>query len=467
MADGNSSGANERICESGPYFCKRDRNKPGTISIYTCKGRQTVPVGKTGECSPKGEVISEAQLGRIELALARFVVGDMEATARVRAGITKSDMFVKECVSQQVLVRQAFHAGAVKKVQDALDALMQSGDALPEQAMNLRFQVKRATVAGTKEGSTWKSLVKLLGRVWPEGDGPTVSQFTETKQLEFATGAMRIGYKQTTVAMFLSCLFSAFNHCDRAELLLLKVPRRMRQEAWVIKNDEDDEVVAYELEDIAALFNAASKNESWWRYMNLATHGARPSTLTEATWMQILSMEPGTARWRLNPPGKRRTKKRRPTIPICHTLACELRSWERNCYRIVSDASGKPVANASSLFDAIKERAGIKHGSAKSMRSGIRTWLMVQGVPDAIADLFIGHADEGSATGRIFYKGKKPKYMAEAAAAIEKLYDALRPLVHRSFAGAVTLVEQPTPAEWEAFWPSVRGKCVALHAVTG
>jgi hypothetical protein len=104
------------------------------------------------------------------------------------------------------------------------------------------------------------------------------------------------------------------------------------------------------------------------------------------------------------------------------------------------------------------------------MRKFIRSWLSFKNVPEAEADAFVGHADEGSATGRKFYKASREDYMTHAVRAIEALYDALRPLVFFPFAGTPELVDQPSPSDVDALLMSLagaeRGRSVEKNAIT-
>ena len=86
-------------------------------------------------------------------------------------------------------------------------------------------------------------------------------------------------------------------------------------------------------------------------------------------------------------------------------------------------------------------------GGIHSLRSGVcrigRTWLAQGGVPDAEADVFMGHKAEGSATGKR-YIHRRPEYLQSVTDGIEALYGALVVLVKRPFKGR-ELVDQPQP----------------------
>jgi hypothetical protein len=101
-------------------------------------------------------------------------------------------------------------------------------------------------------------------------------------------------------------------------------------------------------------------------------------------------------------------------------------------------------------------------GGANVIRHTVRTWLAEHGVPDSEADVFMGHKEEGSATGRR-YKHRRPEYLRGVTEGIEALFDALSQFVRRPFKGR-ELVDQPTPDE--PVCVALRGMCVA-DEVTG
>jgi integrase len=440
-----------RLHTNGAYFTKRDRNKAGTIGIYTCKGRQTVRVGDASTRDP-----DEA-----ELALARFVLTNVEAMVRERKGVTKTDMHLKECLNIYSISRAAFHDEVINKVRTLLMKAEKDGGDV-DRIAGIRFQVQCAQNAARKERNNFKLTIGNVNRVWPEA-GPKVSAFEQAEQLHCVKILRSVGYADGTIDLMTRIMRGAMHHCERESRLLMPMPAALPKKSWKIKSDEDD-IVAYKLPEMVALFNAAAQQETWWRYMNLSTHAARLMTIIETGWGQISVGNEEEPRWKLNPPGKRRTSKRRPVIPLCPTLVAELRSWKRDAARVVSDGNGHPIRGAL-MFNGIRKAAGIRRGSAKSVRKFIRTWLAVNGVPETIADWFMGHADDGSETGQEFYKDKQPEYMGAVVGALEKLYDALRPLVTgRRFAGGTEISEdQPTVDDLPH---AMRVNCVAKISVT-
>ena len=83
-------------------------------------------------------------------------------------------------------------------------------------------------------------------------------------------------------------------------------------------------------------------------------------------------------------------------------------------------------------------------------------------MPDAEADVFMGHKAEGSATGKR-YIHRRPEYLHGVVDGIEAFYRALSEFVERPFKGLVW-VDQPSP--YDPFPELIRAKCVpkSVHA---
>ena len=80
-------------------------------------------------------------------------------------------------------------------------------------------------------------------------------------------------------------------------------------------------------------------------------------------------------------------------------------------------------------------------GGPNIIRYTVRTCLDKGGVPDAEADVFMGHKAEGSATGKR-YIHRRPEYLQSVTDGIESLYAARAVLVKRPLKGR-ELVDQP------------------------
>ena len=137
---------------------------------------------------------------------------------------------------------------------------------------------------------------------------------------------------------------------------------------------------------------------------------------------------------------------------------------------------GRPLATRE-FYDLLAEKASVT-GRPNVIRHTVRTWALCRaqylalhfsarlkggarrtldlnrvrncwmdlaegGVPDAEADVFMGHKPEGSATGKR-YIHRRPKYLRGVTEGIESLYAARAVLVKRPFKGR-ELVDQPQP----------------------
>lgn len=103
---------------------------------------------------------------------------------------------------------------------------------------------------------------------------------------------------------------------------------------------------------------------------------SREAALRELRWDQVVLKDERDGETcgfiRLNPEGRRQTKKRRATVPICPTLAAELRSWQRDSEYVVS-YYGRRLASRE-FFVSLCEAAQIQ-GTAHVIRHTVRTWL--------------------------------------------------------------------------------------------
>lgn len=287
--------------------------------------------------------------------------------------------------------------------------------------------------------------------VWGDCD---VADLLREKQLELVKAIRDRGESDHTVLSRFTRLWAALSWAKRGGYITA-FPDRIRAEDW--KPYLPGSERTYSLDELAALFNAASDLRSemetrereksaavryaydhWWRYLVLAVGTAsRVTALLDLTWAQV---DLRIGRINLNPPGRRQTKKRRPIVPIAPTLARELESWRRDGLHVITYYGRR--LKTREFYDLLAERSGVD-GGTHVIRHTVRTWLSEHGVPDSEADVFMGHAEEGSATGRK-YKHRRPEYLAAVSDAVEALYDAVAPLIRRPFAAA-EMEEQPLP----------------------
>ncbi|GIK98490.1 MAG: hypothetical protein BroJett029_26990 [Alphaproteobacteria bacterium] len=137
-----------------------------------------------------------------------------------------------------------------------------------------------------------------------------ISEVTLERQREFIAAMRAEGLSDGYIRRVLADGKSALNRAQR-EGEIVAAPYVM-----LINESDPPERVAT-IEEMAWLFRAA-KHDHERMYLLLAIGTlARPEAIVQLTTFQV-DIEPRLIR--LNPPGRRQTKKRRPTIPICDTL---------------------------------------------------------------------------------------------------------------------------------------------------
>ena len=166
-----------------------------------------------------------------------------------------------------------------------------------------------------------------------------------------------------------------------------------------------------------------------WRFLIIALgSGARKRAITDLTLKQIEQVTSEYSLLNLNPEGRVQTSKYRPTIPIAHTFGRWLKSWEpitaKGHFVAYKDAVNHV---GGSVFRKLSQAAGCKV-TAHMIRHYVSTWLSHSTDVSAWErDMFMGwKRPEGSAMAGV-YSHYNPKYLREAALAIEALFAALAP----------------------------------------
>lgn len=420
----------EQLKRNGAYFLKRDRNKARTIGIYTVKpvtsasGRtenQTVRVAPTDTSDP---VIAE-------IALDRFCLNNKEALQKERVRQAKGETESK-AIERPVL-----------------------------EAMNFYFLGHAEKKAETGVDRLTRNTMISIGGAWPEN--PLCSALDRDMQKRFVAYMRAEGFADNTISSRLTLIWTAMHWCDSSKLLARTYPKKINPMEWEanLTSDEDD---GYTLDELARLFVAAREVPAYWRYMVTAVAtGSRPTAILQLRRSQL---DFPHRLCKLNPPGRRQTKKRRALVPMCPTFYHEAQSWQRvetgprrggGGY---APDEGHVVGMRSTRFygEVISVKAAVEDSYPMRIRHTVRTWLAEQGVSDAKADIFVGHAEEGSATGRRFYKHLKPGYLSECAEAVEKLFMEIERRSGIPFARPAAVECAGQPLVWtplESAWAAI------------
>jgi integrase len=123
-----------------------------------------------------------------------------------------------------------------------------------------------------------------------------------------------------------------------------------------------------------------------------------------------------------NPPGRRQTKKHRPTVPV----AGFLRPWlEAAPAGSLVQWRGKPIASFKTAWRKLRDRAWLPAAVVpKTIRHTMATELRAANVPEAEIQGMLGHRAYGGKTE--VYAKYRPDYLGEATAAIDKYMDRVR-----------------------------------------
>jgi len=169
---------------------------------------------------------------------------------------------------------------------------------------------------------------------------------------------------------------------------------------------------------LRACRSAGNRDQQWHLslFIRLALHtGARSEAILSLRWPQV-DLERRLIDF--NPPGRQRTSKGRPIIPIPGRLMAPLRAARRRGTDLgpVLHYFGKPVTSVKKAFARACERAGLEDVSPHVMRHTCASWLAQKGVPFPVIARYLGHKDS-RVTERI-YAHHAPDYLKAATDAI-------------------------------------------------
>lgn len=205
------------------------------------------------------------------------------------------------------------------------------------------------------------------------------------------------------------------------------------------KGESRDRVLS--IDECVSLFDAAG-TESQWLYLVIAfATAARPTAILELTRAQ-LDFESKAIR--LNPRGRKQTKKRRPVIPMTPTL----REWLEDCgpgYVLAHGETHLPYSRDGwrAIFGRLTDRAKVEDASLYTIRHTVATEMARRGVSDFEIKAMLGHtALSSGATGS--YLHVRPDYLQNAVKAIEALLEEIGRKTKRAISRRV-LEEQPHP----------------------
>lgn len=161
---------------------------------------------------------------------------------------------------------------------------------------------------------------------------------------------------------------------------------------------------------------------------------ARPENILDLRLDQI-DWEDGLIR--LNPPGRKQTKKYRPTVPICQTLKPWLDHARRHNKEYVVEYAGRCIKSVKRAFRTLRSRCDFPDTfTAKSIRHTMARELRRARVNPWEASVMLGHKKPaGASATTMIYAGDDPDdvgpdHCAEAATAIDAYFEKLQRLTN-------------------------------------
>lgn len=165
-------------------------------------------------------------------------------------------------------------------------------------------------------------------------------------------------------------------------------------------------------EQLVKLLNTAMPDHIWTYCVIRLGTGCRGDAALD---LQPFQLDKAARLIRLNPPGRKQTKKYRPVVPLCDTLARHLATLTGATYYVHWD--GKKIESIRTTWRKIRIEAKLPAWFApKVLRHTVATEMRRRGVPGWEASGLLGHHTAGTTDG---YAKFDPAYLGKARKAID------------------------------------------------
>lgn len=179
------------------------------------------------------------------------------------------------------------------------------------------------------------------------------------------------------------------------------------------------------MDEAAALFDACEEPHILMFLMLAFNTLSRPVALLELEKNQV---DYESRLIELNPPGRKQTKKYRPTVPITDTLLPWLEEADEEC---LVNYRGRPIKSVRRGFNAVRDAVGLgKEVSPYAIRHTMAIELRKRGVPPWEVQGILGHKSGGYGTTEIYAK-YDPDYLSKSAEAIDDYMNEILQRVKR------------------------------------
>jgi integrase len=250
--------------------------------------------------------------------------------------------------------------------------------------------------------------------------GSTVADMTVARIESFNDWLFDRGYSNNYVRRVLGIGRAALNRAHRRQELA-SVPFIQLPE----KGEPFFHVAT--IQQIAAFLNALDQAEGYlYTYCMIRVNtGCRGDAARD---LQPFQVDYRDSIVRLNPQGRKQTKKYRPVVPLTDTLRAHLERLATETYYVAWN--GRHIGSVRKAWAAVRKRAGLPVWfSPKVLRHTVATELRRRGVPGWEVSGLLGHStSEASRTTEIYAK-YDPEFLSKARIAIDAWMKELAALV--------------------------------------
>lgn len=282
-------------------------------------------------------------------------------------------------------------------------------------------------------GLGYRSAARYIAEFW---GGSLISHLSQARQREFIDWLGAKGFSPAYIKRIMGIVSGALGHAVENDVLVSRPHIIMAVSKISERVDRPARTSMRRLTvDELAAFIDAIQAPHLLRYTLLAMNTvARPEAILDLRWSQIGN----DGLLMLNPPGRKQTKKHRPTIPLTDTLAAWLRAWQETANDgYIVHFHGKPIDDPRLGIQDIAIRAGLltdddfeaKPGARSvkrersihpyTFRRSMARILRGRGVSMEDLGAWMGHRIPHAATTEVFYADADPAYLAHVRATID------------------------------------------------
>ncbi|MBK7011934.1 MAG: tyrosine-type recombinase/integrase [Xanthomonadales bacterium] len=267
---------------------------------------------------------------------------------------------------------------------------------MPLLAVLDRYMIQHGNQLAAKSAN--KRAVKLWREFW--GDAAVVADLTVKRQKEFSAWLYGRGYSQGYVRRTLATGKAALNRAwENQEIVQAPfVPLPALSEAYPH--------FATSLQ-LAALLNAIPPDSHLWTYCMIRLNtGCRGDAALD---LQPFQIDRAASLIRLNPPGRKQTKKHRPVVPLTSTLRKVLDGVTGASYFV--NWHGRRIISIRKTWNKLRDDARLPQWfSPKILRHTLATELRKRGVPGWEVSGQLGHCSGESHRTTEIYAKFDPQY---------------------------------------------------------